>query len=98
MSTIDELFEVFCVDDQQRKKLQKQHGYEWQKQIIHFTKIKQVNELVNVWMLLLFPFSDKMFLRRHSQPEGPTCSFTEIAAASGSAFGYVSDCSSVHTE
>ena len=46
------------------------------------------------------PFSstDKMFLRRHSEPEGPTCSFIETAAASRSASGYASDCSSVHTE
>ena len=45
-----------------------------------------------------FSSSDKMFLRRHSQPQVPTCSSIETAAASGSASGYVSDCSSVHTE
>ena len=42
--------------------------------------------------------SDKMFLRRHSQPTGPTCSSIETPAPAISASGYASDCSSVQTE
>ena len=42
--------------------------------------------------------SDKLFLRRHSQPTGPTCSSIKTPAPAISASGYASDCSSVQTE
>ena len=60
----------------------------------------QTSERVGICLDVVVPFSsaDKMFLKRRSQPEGPTCFSIETAVVSGSAFDYVSDCSSVHTE
>ena len=61
-----------------------------------FTKIKKVSKCVDTVVPL--SSSDKMFLRRHSQPTGPTCSSIETPAPAISAYGYASDCSSVQTE
>ena len=54
MSTIDEIFDVFCADDKQRRILEKQHGLkmtDYDLLIMLFIKIKLVSELENVWML-----------------------------------------------
>ena len=60
----------------------------------------QTSERVGKCVDVAVPFSsaDKMFLRRHSQPEEPICSSIETVAASGLTSGYVSDCNSVHTK
>ena len=99
MQTIDSLFDVFCVDDQQRKNLEKQHGLRMAEADYAFYQ-DQKSERVGKCMDTVVPLSssDKMFLRRHPQSTEPTCSSTETAAPSTSACGYVSDCSSVQTE
>ena len=68
-------------------------AYKWQKQIMHYQD--QTSERGGKCVHVVVHFSSvvKMFLRRHSQPEGLTCSSIETAAAPGSASGYVSDCS-----
>ena len=99
MLTIDELLDVFCVDDQQQKRLEKQHGLRMAEAGYAFCQ-NQTSEQVDKCVNAVAPFSsaDKMFLRRHFQPEGLLCFFIKTAAASGLASGCVSDCSSVHTE
>ena len=99
MQTIDSLFDVFCVDDQQRKNLEKQHGLRMAEADYAFYQ-DQKSERVGKCKDTVVPLSssDKMFLRRHPQSTEPTCSSTETAAPSTSACGYVSDCSSVQTE
>ena len=60
----------------------------------------QTSERVGKCVDVVVPFSsaEKKFLRSHFQPEESTCFSIETAAASGSAFGYMSECSLVHTE
>ena len=72
-------------------------AYEWQKQIFYQD---QTSERVGKCVGVVVPFSsaNKIFLRRHSQPEGPRWSSIKTAAASRLASGYVSDCRSVHME
>ena len=99
MQTIDDLFDVFCVDDQQRKNQEKQHGLRMAEADFAFyqdQKSERVRKCVDTVVSL--SSSDKMFLRRHSQPTGLTCSSIETPAPAISAFGYASDCSSVQTE
>ena len=98
MQTIDDLFDVFCVDDQQRKNLEKQLGLRMAEADFAFYQ-DQKSERVGKCVDTVVPLtSDKMFLRRHSLPTGPTCSSTETPAPAISASGYASDCSSVQTE
>ena len=53
MSTIDEIFDVFCADDKQRRILEKQHGLKMTDDDYAFYKDQTtvVSELENVWML-----------------------------------------------
>ena len=99
MQTIDNLFDVFCVDDQQTKDLEKQYGLRMAEADFAFYQ-DQKSERVGKCVDTVVPLSssDKMFLRRHSQPTGPTCSSIETPAPAISASGYASDCSSVQTE
>ena len=99
MQTINDLFDVFCVDDQQRKNLEKQHGLRMAEADFAFYQ-DQKSEQVGKCVDTVVPLSsfDKMFLRRHSQPTGPTCSSIETPAPAIPASGYASDCSSVQTE
>ena len=89
----------FCVDDQQKKNLEKQHGLRMAEAdfaLYQDQKSKRVGKCVDTVVPL--SSSDKMFLRRHSQPTRSTCSSIESPAPAISASGYASDCSSVQTE
>ena len=51
MSTIDEIFDVFCADDKQRRILEKQHGLKMTDDDYAFYKDQTSKRVGNVWML-----------------------------------------------
>ena len=101
MSTIDELFDVFCSDDKQRRILEKEHGLKMTDEDFAFYKdqaSKRVGKCVDAVVPLTS--SDRQFLRRsrllQSHPEPPTCS--SATSTSESALGYLSESSSTNTD
>ena len=79
MSTIDEIFDVFCADDKQRRILEKQHGLKMTDDDYAFYK-DQTSKRVGKCVDAVVPSTsaDIQFLRRsrplQPHPEPPTCS------------------------
>ena len=101
MSTIDELFAVFCSDDKQRRILEKEHGLKMKDEDFAFYKnqtSRRIGKSVNAVVPLTS--SDRQFLRCsrlvQSHPERPTCS--SATSTSESALGYLSESSSTNTD
>ena len=66
MQTIDELFDIFCIDDQQQKVLENQHGLRMAKIDCAFHQ-NQASERVGKCVdAVPLSSADKMFLRCHS--------------------------------
>ena len=101
MSIIDELFDVLCSDDKQRRILEKEHGLKMTDEDFAFYK-DQTSRRVGkcVGAVVFLPSSDRQFLRRsrllQSHPEPPTCS--SATSTSASALGYLSESSSTTTD
>ena len=101
MSTIDELFDVFCSDDKQRRILEKEHGLKMTDEDFAFYK-DQASRRVEKCVDAVVPLtsSDRQFLRRsrllQSHPEPPTCS--SATSTYESALGYLSESSSTNTD
>ena len=101
MSTIDELFDVFCSDDKQRRILEKEHGLKMTDEDFAFYK-DQASRRVGKCVDAVVPLtsSDRQFLRRsrllQSHPESPTC--FSATSTSDSALGYLSESSSTNTD
>ena len=104
MSTIDEIFDVFCADDKQRRILEKQHGLKMTDDDYAFYKdqtSKRVGKCVNA--VVPSTSANIQFLRRsrplQPHPEPPTCSsVTSVTSVPESALDYLSDSSSTNTD
>ena len=101
MSTIDELFDVFCYDDKQRRILEKEHGLKMTDEDFAFCKDQTSRQVGNcVDAVVPLTSSDRQFLRwsrlLQSHPEPPTCS--SATSTSESALGYLSESSSTNTD
>ena len=104
MSTIDEIFDVFCADDKQRRILEKQHGLKMTDDDYAFYK-DQTSKRVGKCVDAVVPSTsaDIQFLRRsrplQPHPEPPTCSsVTSVTSVPESALDYLSDPSSTNTD
>ena len=104
MSTIDEIFDVFCADDKQRRILEKQHGLKMTDDDYAFYK-DQTSKRVGKCVDAVVPSTsaDIQFLRRsrplQPHPEPPTCSsVTSVTSVPESALDYLSDSSSTNTD
>ena len=101
MSTIDELFDVFCSDDKQRRILEKEYGLKMTDEDFAFYK-DQTSRRVGKCVDAVVPLtsSNRQFLRRsrllQSHPEPLTCS--SATSTSESALGYLSESSSTNTD
>ena len=104
MSTIDEIFDVFCADDKQRRILEKQHGLKMTDDDYAFYK-DQTSKRVGKCVDAVVPSTsaDIQFLRcsrpLQPHPEPPTCSsVTSVTSVPESALDYLSDSSSTNTD
>ena len=104
MSTIDEIFDVFCADDKQRRILEKQHGLKMTDDDYAFYK-DQTSKRVGKCVDAVVPSTsaDIQFLRRsrplQPHPEPPTCSsVTSVTSVPESALDYLSDSSSTNAD
>ena len=101
MSTIDEIFDVFCADDKQRTILEKQHGLKMTNDDYAFYKDQTSNRVgKRVGAVVPLTSADIQFLRR-SRPlqlhlKSPTCSY--VTSVPESALNYLSDSSSTDTD
>ena len=101
MSTIDELFDVFCSDDKQRRILEKQHSLKMTDEDFAFYK-----DQTSIWVrkrvdaVVPLTSSERQFLRRsqllQSHPEPPTCS--SATSTFESALDFLSESSSTNTD
>ena len=96
MSTIDEIFDVFCADDKQRRILEKQHGLKMTDDDYAFYK-DQTSKRVGKCVDAVVPSTsaDIQFLRRsrplQPHPEPPTCSsITSVTSVPESVLDYLS--------